>query len=110
MADKLMYIIEITPSLDFYYCLKSLDTQLNAITNQNSIKVPEAVKPINNKTFFKSLGTSAINILMSPPSMILYMLNLTPGLDSLVTHLIVVQTLVDQGYEGIRHYIKLPFL
>ena len=55
MSDKLMYIIEITPSLDLYYWLKSLDTQLNDTTNQNSIEVIEVVKLTNKKTFLLKL-------------------------------------------------------
>ena len=46
MADKLMYIPnDNTPSVDYYYWLKRLDTQLNEPTNQNLIKVAKVVKP-----------------------------------------------------------------
>ena len=51
MADKLMYnytslimIYKITPSVDYNYWLKRLDT-----TNQNSIKVLKVVEPTNKK-------------------------------------------------------------
>ena len=50
MANKLMYIrnvdTKITP-LKFTISLKYLDTQLNEITNQNSIKIPKVVMPTN---------------------------------------------------------------
>ena len=39
-----------TPSVDYYKWLKSLDTQLNGPTNQNSLKFPKVVKPRNKKT------------------------------------------------------------
>ena len=32
------------------FCLKRLDTQLNGLTNQNSIKDPKALKPTNKTT------------------------------------------------------------
>ena len=41
---------KITSSLDYNYWFKSLDTQLNDPTNQNSIKVPKIVEPTNKKT------------------------------------------------------------
>ena len=56
MADKLMYntftmMIQITPPEDYNKVynqwLKRLDTQQNEPTNQNSIKVPKVVKPMN---------------------------------------------------------------
>ena len=64
MANKLMYIVypmlihKITPSLEYNHWFKRLDTQLNELTNQNSIKVPKVIKPTNKKTllnfyFFK---------------------------------------------------------
>ena len=43
-----MSIHKIFPSVDYNWWLKPLDTQLNEATNQNSIKVPKVVKPINN--------------------------------------------------------------
>ena len=57
MANKLMY----TPN-DFDYTqnypfirlqlvVETLDTQLNELSNQNSVKVPKFVKPTNKKTF-----------------------------------------------------------
>ena len=69
MADKLMYnytslimIHKITPSVDYNYWLKRLDT-----TNQNSIKVLKVVEPTNKKTLIIILWvTSVINSLMSP--------------------------------------------
>ena len=36
--------------------VEHLDTHLNEPTNQNSIKVPEVVKPTNNKTLLKYFG------------------------------------------------------
>ena len=48
-ADKFMYctspmmIHKITPSVDFDYWMKRLDTQLNESTNQNSIKNPKVI-------------------------------------------------------------------
>ena len=51
MFNKLMYIPndvnKITPSVDYNYCWKGLDTQLNEKTNQNSLKVPKVVKLTN---------------------------------------------------------------
>ena len=41
---------QITPSIDYNFWLIRLDTQLNETTNQNSIKVPKVVKPLNKKT------------------------------------------------------------
>ena len=46
-----MMIHKNTPSVDYNLLLKSLDTQINEPTNQNSI-VPKVVKPTN-----KTLGT-----------------------------------------------------
>ena len=60
-----MIIHEITPSVDYSSRLKSLNTQLNEPTNQNSLKVLKVVKLANNKT----LGTSVINIQMFTPSL-----------------------------------------
>ena len=55
MAEKLMYIPnddnKITLSVDYNYWLKRLNTQLNELTKQNSVKVPKVVKPTNKKTF-----------------------------------------------------------
>ena len=44
-------IHKITPSVD--YRLKSLFTQLNEQTNQNSIKVTKVVKPRKKNTFMR---------------------------------------------------------
>ena len=38
-----------TPSVDYKYWLKRLDTQLIEPTNKNSIKVPKVVEPTNKK-------------------------------------------------------------
>ena len=47
MTDKLctssMMIQEITPSVDLYYWMKRLNTQLNESTNQNSLKSPKII-------------------------------------------------------------------
>ena len=61
MADKLIY----TPNNDFSYVnynywFKSLDTQLNESSNQNSSKVSRVENPTNTKTLLKTLGTSLI--------------------------------------------------
>ena len=40
------------PSVDYNYWLKSLDTELNELTKQNSIKVPQVDKPTNKKTWY----------------------------------------------------------
>ena len=60
MADKLMYILneelhKITPSVDYNSWLKCLDTQLNESTNQNSLKVPKVVSPMNEKNVITKL-------------------------------------------------------
>ena len=54
---------KITPSVDYTLWLKRLDTQHNDPTNKNLIKVLKVVKPTNKKT----LETSVINSIMSPP-------------------------------------------
>ena len=54
MADKMMYIPmmihKIIPFVDYNQWFKRLDTQLNTITNQNSIKDPKVIKSANKKT------------------------------------------------------------
>ena len=54
MVYKLMYITnndtQYYISVDYNQWLKRLDTQLNELTNQNSIKVTKVVVPTNNKT------------------------------------------------------------
>ena len=54
MADKLMHIpnddTKIRPYVDCNLSLKRLDTQLNELTNHNSIKAPKCVKTTNMKT------------------------------------------------------------
>ena len=47
MADKLMYIFNNYPSVDFDQWLKRLETQTDESNNQNSIKDPKVVKPTN---------------------------------------------------------------
>ena len=44
-----MMIHKITPSVDYNYWLKRLDTQLNETTNQNLIKVLKVVRPTNEE-------------------------------------------------------------
>ena len=53
-----MMICKITPSVNYNYWLKRLDTQLNEAPYENSIKVPKVVKQT-------TLGTSLINSPMS---------------------------------------------
>ena len=55
--DKLDY-----PFWKSQFWFKRLDTRLYAPTNQNSIKV---VKLTNKKRYYKTLGTSIINITLS---------------------------------------------
>ncbi len=54
MADKLMYNpnddTQNYPFLGLQLVVDSLDTQINKPTNQNSIKVPKDVMPMNKKT------------------------------------------------------------
>ena len=45
-----MVIHNITPSVDYNKWLKSLETQLNELTNQISPKVPKDVKQMKKKT------------------------------------------------------------
>ena len=47
-----MMIHKITPSLDYNWWFKHLDTQLNESTNQNSRKVAKFVRQTNKKTLF----------------------------------------------------------
>ena len=49
MAEKFM-IHKITPSVDYNWWFKRLDTQLNESTNQNIIKVFKVVNITNKKT------------------------------------------------------------
>ena len=46
-----MMIHKITPTVDYNWWFKHLDTQLNKTTNRNSIKVPKVINPMNNKKF-----------------------------------------------------------
>ena len=65
MVEKFLYIPiddTITSSVDYNYLLKSLDTQPKEPTNQNSIKVPKVVKQRVRKHYYKTLGTSVINV------------------------------------------------
>ena len=48
MADKFMYIPN-EDTQNYSFC-KRLDTQLNYLTNQNSLKVPKIVNSTNKKT------------------------------------------------------------
>ena len=54
MADKFstfpIMVHTFTTFVDYNKLLKCLDTQLNVPTNQNSVKVPKVVQPMNNKT------------------------------------------------------------
>ena len=45
-----------TPSADYNYWLKSLDSQLNDPTKQNLIEVLKVVKPTLKKTFLSNFG------------------------------------------------------
>ena len=60
MANILMYIKMIiqliTPSVEYNYWLKRLNTQNKERTSQNSVNVPKVVKPTNKKTFFLNFG------------------------------------------------------
>ena len=50
MADKLMYIPnDDNPSVDYNQQLTRFDIQLNATSNENSIKLTKVVKPTNKK-------------------------------------------------------------
>ena len=63
-------IRNITPSVEYNKLLTRLDTQLNELNNQHSIKVPKAVKSTNKKALSKDfVGTSIINSSMPPPSL-----------------------------------------
>ena len=44
-----MMIHKVNPSVNYNYRIKRLDTQLNELTNQNSMKVTKVVKPMNKK-------------------------------------------------------------
>ena len=46
-----MMIHKVTPSVDKKEWLNYLDTQLNELTNKNSMKVPKVVKPTNKKHY-----------------------------------------------------------
>ena len=71
MIYKLLYIpyddTQITPSVDYNYWLKRLDTQLIEPTNQ----VPKNVRPKNKKREYKTLETSVLNSLMFPPFLVI---------------------------------------
>ena len=45
-----MMIYKMNLSVDYNQCLKRLETDSNEPTNQNSIKVPKVVKPMNKTT------------------------------------------------------------
>ena len=44
-----------------------MDTQLNELTNRNKIKALSLLSQQIRKWYYKTLGTSEINSLMSPP-------------------------------------------
>ena len=68
-----MIIHKITPSIDYNWWLKRLDTQLVEPTNPNLFKVFKIIKTTNKKICYcKTLGISAINSPMSPPSLTMY--------------------------------------
>ena len=67
MADKLVYIPKITPSVD-YNQLKYFYTQLNETTNQNSLKTSLLYSQRLRKRSYNTLGTSVINSPSSPHS------------------------------------------
>ena len=56
-----MVIHKIIPSVDYNKWLKRLDTQLNELTNQNSIKSPKLLSQLIRKRYYKILETSVIN-------------------------------------------------
>ena len=51
-----MKIHKITPSVDYNQWLKSLDSQVNKLTNPNEIAVPQVVEPTNKKTLLQNFG------------------------------------------------------
>ena len=58
-----------TPSVGYNQWQKCLDTQFTGPTNQDSIKVPKVFKSTNKKCYYKTLGTSIINIPIASPSL-----------------------------------------
>ena len=48
MSGKMMYIL--TLSVNYYYRLKRFDTQINELTDENSIKANKNVETTNKKT------------------------------------------------------------
>ncbi len=73
MADKLMLFpnnnTQNCPFCISQLLVETLDTQLNKPTNQNSLKVPNVVKPTNKKRYYKTLETSVINSPLAPLSL-----------------------------------------
>ena len=67
-----MMIHKITPSVDYNYLLKRLETQLNHPTNENSVKAPKVIKQRIRKRYYKTLGTSVIDSSLSPLSLYLW--------------------------------------
>ena len=62
MADNLIHIPDddtknYTLYVSYNQWLKSLDTQLNELTNQNLIKVPNVVRLMNKKTLLLTFGS-----------------------------------------------------
>ena len=77
MANKLFYVPS-DDTLNYPFCklklvVERLDTQLNETTNQNS---PKLFSQRVRKLYYETLGTSIINSLMSPPSVIYMYLEL----------------------------------
>ena len=70
MANKLANDeTQIIPFEHYTYSLKLLDTKLNHSTNQNSIKVPNLVKPTNKKNIIIKLWEIVHNKQPTVPSL-----------------------------------------
>ena len=59
-------INKIPSSIDYNYCLKRVDTQLNESTNPNSLKISKVVK-ITLITYFEAWFNKIPNITYPPP-------------------------------------------
>ena len=73
MADKLMYIPR-DDTQEYTFCILKIVVEpfehSTSYYNQSKfIKVTKVVKPTNKKTYYKALGTSVINSLLSPLSL-----------------------------------------
>ena len=53
---------QITPSVDYNQWLKRLNTQLNELTNKNSMKVPKVVSQQIKKRYYKTLVASVLSV------------------------------------------------